>query len=76
MNRAEARQFRLRWQRVTEVDRSAPETTPETRLRQLGVLLEIARRAGWPTGKPQAEIDEVRERWHRLRARLSGRPTR
>jgi len=38
-------------------------------------MLHIARRAGWPTGKPQAEIDEVRGRWHRLRATLRGRPT-
>jgi hypothetical protein len=76
MEKDAARHFRLRWQALADVERTLPAPTPEVRLRQLGGLLEIARRAGWPLERPEAEVEEVRRRWRTLRSRLHGGPHR
>jgi hypothetical protein len=67
MDAVAAREFRRRWQRVAEIERAAPLPSPETRLRQLGALLTIAREAGWALEKPRLELEEVRRRWESLR---------
>jgi hypothetical protein len=69
-------EFSRRWQRLTELERALPPLTSEDKLRQLEGLLEIAHKAQWPVGRPEAEVGEVRRRWQRLRARLHGGPAR
>jgi hypothetical protein len=76
MDKAAVREFRLRWERVGDLERAQPPTTPATRLRQLGAMLEIARQAQWPVDKSGAEVEELRRRWRTLRAKLSGRSVR
>jgi hypothetical protein len=76
MERAAAREFKRRWERVTELEQAAQPASPEARLRQLEGLLEIARSAAWPLDKPEAETAAIRDRWKSLRSRLHGEATR
>jgi len=68
MNRAEARAFRTRWQLANqaEID-ELRSTAPEVKLQQLAALMASTDQLGW-TRALASEVDEVRERWKRLRA--------
>jgi hypothetical protein len=70
MEQSAARLFKERWKKVNDVSlREQRETSPETKLRQSTGILQLARRLGWDLRPSEIEIDDVRTRWNRLRAR-------
>jgi hypothetical protein len=67
MTREEALAFQARWRLVSEAElEELRATSPETKLRQLAALMASVEPMGW-TEALQAEEQEVRERWIRLR---------
>ena len=64
-----ARQFRERWKRINALQlEEYRRLTPEERLRQFFSLMELAKAMNWETYTP-AEIEEVRRRWKKIKAK-------
>jgi hypothetical protein len=61
------RAWKARWELVNAAEREELRTTPPiVKLRQLAALMASAESMGW-TEALAAEVDEVRERWKKLR---------
>ena len=72
MTKEEARQFTENWAVVNQVIlEEARRTSLEERLRTLNMLYLAAQSFGWDE-QLRAEEQIVRERWQRLKERLSG----
>jgi hypothetical protein len=72
LTRAEAREFRARWELVNAVEQAELRSTPlDQKLRQLAALMASAEAMGW-TEVLASEDAEVRDRWNRLRAIFGG----
>ena len=68
VSRAEAEAYRARWQLVNQAEIEELRNTPlEVKLRQLAALMASVNQMGW-TEAMASEVDEVREKWRRLRA--------
>lgn len=67
LTRGEAQSFRKRWEMVNAAEREELASTPVSqKFRQVAGLLISARKLGW-TEALEAEEDQVRERWAKLR---------
>jgi hypothetical protein len=67
MTLEEARAFKERWRLVNEADRAELQRlTPDDRIRQLAILMAMARSMGWAE-KLEAESAASGENWQRLR---------
>ncbi len=67
LTREQAQAFRARWRRVNAAEiEELRQTPPEIKLAQLESLLRSVDALGWTRGL-EAEEQEVRRRWQRLR---------
>lgn len=74
MTPEEARAYFNRWKLVREEEAAELQRTPmDTKLRQLAALM-ASRHLFGPEPDREAQIDEVRARWARLRQALAAHP--
>ncbi len=67
ITRSEAQAFRKRWKIANAAEREELCNIPEDeKLKQLATLMRIAKDLGW-TKAPEVEVNEVRDRWNKLR---------
>ena len=67
ISKDQAAAFRQRWALVEEAERQELQnTSAELRFRQLVSMFDSARGLGWAT-TDEAEIEQVRARWAKLR---------
>jgi hypothetical protein len=72
LTKAEARAFRVRWQRVNAREEAELRTTSvDVKWQQFNTLLGWAHRLGWTEALGEGEA-EVRQRWARLRKGCRG----
>jgi hypothetical protein len=72
LTKEQAIAFRQRWQQVEEAERrELQNATVELRFRQLVSMFDSARALGWAT-TDEAEIEQVRARWAKLRRHYLG----
>ena len=70
MTKEEALQFKERWAAINQFTiEEARRKTPEQRLAELGALYQFGITIGWPTEESR-EVEQVRVRWQKLRAKL------
>ncbi|RPH55812.1 hypothetical protein EHM82_04595 [bacterium] len=71
MTKAEAREFAERWRKVNLAEVEELRSTPlEVQLRQLDSLRTAFEAFGWE--EDPKEVEEVRDRWNRLRSLALG----
>lgn len=71
LTKEEALEFRERWRLVNaRTAKEISEATPEQKLRATAIMFEAAQVLGWADRLAQGEA-EVRERWIKLRERVS-----
>jgi hypothetical protein len=72
LDKAEARAWMDRWRLVNEADiEAARAASPDDRLRDLDMLFASRHLFKWPDD--EAEVEEVRRRWLRLKELARGR---
>jgi hypothetical protein len=72
LTKAQARAFRLRWQRVNaREEEELRSACPEVKWQQFNTLLGWAHQLGWAALLGEG-ADEVRQRWARLRKACRG----